>query len=34
MDSVKHLLNQIYGEKTGKLALERLAPIIEKSPTG
>jgi glycosidase len=32
MDSVKHLLNQIYGEETGKLALERLAPIIEKFP--
>lgn len=32
MDSVKHLLNQIYGEKTGKLALERLASIIEKFP--
>lgn len=32
MDSVKHLLNKIYGQETGKLALERLAPMIEKFP--
>ena len=32
MDSVKQLLNKIYGEKTGKRALERLAPVIEKFP--
>jgi len=30
MDSVKHLLDKIYGEEIGKLALERLAPMIEK----
>jgi len=30
MDSLKHLLNKIYGQETGKLALERLAPMIEK----
>ena len=32
MRSVKKLLHKIYGEKTGNLALERLAPIIEKYP--
>jgi len=32
MDSVKHLLNKIYGQETGRLALERLAPMIEKFP--
>jgi sucrose phosphorylase len=30
METVKRLLNKIYGEKTGRLALERLAPVIEK----
>jgi len=30
MDSVKHLLDKIYGEEIGKLALERLAPMIKK----
>jgi glycosidase len=32
MHSVKKLLHKIYGEKTGNLALERLAPMIEKYP--
>jgi sucrose phosphorylase len=32
MEAVKHLLIKIYGEETGKLALERLAPVIEKYP--
>ena len=32
MDSVKHLLDKIYGEEIGKLALERLAPLIENFP--
>ena len=32
MQSVKHLLYKIYGEETGRLALERLAPVIEKFP--
>jgi sucrose phosphorylase len=32
MEAVKHLLNKIYGEETGSLALERLAPMIEKYP--
>lgn len=32
MDTVKRLLNTIYGEETGRLALERLAPVIEKFP--
>ena len=30
MEKVKRLLNQIYGEQTGKLALEQITPIIEK----
>jgi sucrose phosphorylase len=30
MDRVKDLLNQIYGEQTGALALKRITPIIEK----
>ncbi|MBW2439586.1 MAG: sugar phosphorylase [Deltaproteobacteria bacterium] len=30
METVKQLLNKIYGEQTGKQALERLAPVIEK----
>jgi sucrose phosphorylase len=30
MEKVQHLLNKIYGEETGTLALERIAPIIEK----
>ncbi len=29
MDSVTHLLNKIYGAENGRLALERLAPLIE-----
>ncbi len=29
MEAVKQLLNKIYGENTGKLAFERLAPVIE-----
>ena len=29
MDTVKRLLNKIYGEETGRLALERLAPVID-----
>ena len=33
MEAVKQLLNRIYGEETGKLALERLVPIIDKFPT-
>ena len=33
MDSVKHLLNKIYGAETGSLALDRLAPMIEKFPS-
>ena len=33
MDSLKHLLNKIYGEDTGRIALERLAPMIEKYPS-
>jgi sucrose phosphorylase len=32
MEAVKHLLIKIYGEETGNLALERLAPMIEKYP--
>jgi len=32
MDTVKQLLIKIYGEQTGKLALERLAPVIDKFP--
>ena len=32
MDSVKHLLNKIYGAENGRLALERLAPLIENFP--
>jgi len=32
MDTVKQLLIKIYGEPTGKLALERLAPVIDKFP--
>jgi sucrose phosphorylase len=32
MMTVKHLLNQIYGEETGALAFERIRPMIEKSP--
>ena len=32
MNSVKQLLHKIYGEKTGNLALERLAPMIDKFP--
>ena len=32
MDTVKHLLNKIYGDETGKLALRRLAPMIERFP--
>jgi sucrose phosphorylase len=32
MDSVKNLLNKIYGEEAGRRALERLAPMIEKYP--
>jgi sucrose phosphorylase len=32
MDSVKYLLNKIYGQETGKLAIERLAPMIENFP--
>ena len=32
METVKHLLNRIYGEETGRLALERLIPVIEKFP--
>jgi sucrose phosphorylase len=30
MDKVKDLLRKIYGEETGTLALERIAPVIEK----
>ena len=30
MDKVKDLLKKIYGEETGSLALERIAPTIEK----
>lgn len=30
MEKVKDLLNSIYGEQTGALALERITPIIEK----
>ena len=30
LDKVKDLLKRIYGEKTGKLAFERIAPVIEK----
>ena len=30
MEKVKNLLNSIYGEQTGALALERITPIIEK----
>ncbi len=30
MENVKNLLNSIYGEQNGALALERIAPIIEK----
>ncbi|MGD8961499.1 MAG: alpha-amylase family glycosyl hydrolase [Desulfobacterales bacterium] len=30
MEKVKDLLNKIYGEQTGSLALERITPIIEK----
>ena len=30
MDTVKQLLIKIYGEQAGKLALERLAPVIDK----
>ena len=33
MEAVKHLLNKIYGEDTGRIALERLAPMIEKYPS-
>jgi sucrose phosphorylase len=32
MDTVKQLLIKIYGEQTGKLALERLAPVIDQFP--
>ncbi len=32
-DSIKQLLNSIYGDATGRLALERIKPIIEKFPT-
>ena len=32
MDTVKRLLNKIYGEETGMLALERLAPLIDNFP--
>ena len=32
MNTVKRLLNKIYGEETGMLALERLAPVINKFP--
>ena len=30
MEKVKNLLNKIYGEQTGSLALEQITPIIEK----
>ena len=30
MDKVKDLLKKIYGEETGKLAFERIVPVIEK----
>jgi sucrose phosphorylase len=33
MEAVRHLLDKIYGEETGRLALERLAPMIEKFAT-
>jgi len=33
MDSVKHLLSKIYGAETGSLALNRLAPMLEKFPS-
>ncbi len=32
LQKVKQLLTEIYGEKTGRAALERLQPIIEKFP--
>ena len=32
MDSVKHLLYKIYGAENGRLAIERLAPLIENFP--
>jgi sucrose phosphorylase len=32
MNSVKNLLHKIYGAETGNLALERLAPMMEKYP--
>jgi sucrose phosphorylase len=33
MEAVRHLLDKIYGEETGRLALERLAPMIAKFAT-
>ena len=32
LESIKQRLNNIYGEATGQLALERIRPIIEKFP--
>ncbi len=32
MENVKNLLDKIYGEQTGSLALDRIRPIIEKYP--
>ena len=31
-DSIRQLLNSIYGDATGRLALERIKPIVEKFP--
>jgi len=32
MKAIKHLLDRIYGEETGRLALQRLSPMLEKYP--
>jgi sucrose phosphorylase len=32
IDRVKHLLNRIYGDKQGSLALERIVPLLENFP--
>jgi sucrose phosphorylase len=32
MKAIKHLLDKIYGEETGRRALQRLSPMLEKYP--